>query len=72
MNKKEIEQKFKTAKFWSIASLIVSIIFNFVLLITKDSVFLSFVIVFFLFSHAWNQEMNHLILLNEIKKRKKK
>ena len=72
MNKKEIEQKFKAAKFFSIAAMIVSLLYFCVFMFIQNLVVLSFVIVFFLISHDWNQEMNHLILLNEIKKRKKK
>ena len=72
MNKKEIKQKFKAAKFFSIAAMIVSLLYFCVFMFTKDLVFLSFVIIFLMFSHDWGQEMNHLILLNEIKKRKKK
>ena len=72
MNKKEIKQKFKAAKFFSIAAMIVSLLYFCVFMFTKDLVFLSFVIIFLMFSHYWGQEMNHLILLNEIKKRKKK
>ena len=72
MNKKEIEQKFKAAKFWSIAAMIVSLLSFCVFMFTQDLVFMCYIIIFLMFSHDWGQEMNHLILLNEIKKKGKK
>ena len=67
-----MKQKFKDAKFWSIAAMIVNVVALLVFFYTFDIVYLIYSLFFYTILHDWNQEMNHLILLNEIKKRKKK